>query len=70
MSNQIQAQILKSYLESQGVKVFMKDEALGAIYGLSSGPLAEVDLLVFEDQLQEAERLLEEYQEDEGFHNI
>lgn len=48
----------------------MKDEALGAIYGLSSGPLAEVDLLVFEDQLQEAERLLEEYQEDEGFHNI
>ena len=48
----------------------MKDEALGTIYGLSSGPLAEVDLLVSEEQFQEAERLLEEYQVDEDFHNI
>lgn len=62
----MEAEVLKSYLESSGIKVFMRVEAAGQLYGLSTGPLAEVDLLVAEEQFQEAERLLEEYQENDA----
>lgn len=62
VNNQMEAEILRGYLESQGIKVLMRGEAAGQVYGLSSGPLAEVDILVAKDQYQEAEKALEEFQ--------
>lgn len=64
--NGIQAEIIKSYLEANGVKVYLLDEAVGSLYGLSAGPLAEVDLLVAEAQFEAARKYLEDYQEDEA----
>jgi len=65
VNNRIEAEILKGYLESQGIRVFMQEESAGTIYWLSSGPLAEVDLLVSQEQYKEAERVLEVYEKDE-----
>lgn len=66
VNNRMQAEVLKSYLESRGINVFMQGEAAGSIYGLSSGPLAQVDLLVAEEQYGEAEKNLKGYQENDG----
>lgn len=66
VNNRMEAEILRSYLESQGIKVFMREESAGAIYGLASGPLAEVDLLVSPEQYEEGKNVLEGYQGDEA----
>lgn len=66
VNNRMEAEILKGYLESQGIKVFMREEAAGAIYGLASGPLAEVDLLVSSEQHEEGKKVLEGYPGDEA----
>ena len=44
----------------------MREEAAGAIYGLASGPLAEVDLLVSSEQHEEGKKVLEGYPGDEA----
>ncbi|NLJ99645.1 MAG: DUF2007 domain-containing protein [Clostridia bacterium] len=59
--NQIEADILKGYLESFGIKVMLKNEAVGRIYGLVDGPLAEVEFWVPESQYDHAVGLLEAF---------
>ena len=58
----MEAEILKGYLESREIKVFLKGEAAGQLYGLSSGPLAQVELFVPSEQFDLALSILEEYQ--------
>lgn len=58
----MEAEILKGYLESREIKVFLKGEAAGQLYGLSSGPLAQVELFVPSEQFDLALGILEEYQ--------
>jgi hypothetical protein len=65
VNNQMEGEILKGYLESHGIRAVLRSEAAGEIYGLTAGPLAEVDVLVAFEQYEEAERILEEYPEDE-----
>jgi hypothetical protein len=45
-SNPMEAQIVKGRLESEGIPAFLRGEALGAIYGLTTGGLAATDVLV------------------------
>ncbi len=44
--NQMEAQVVKGRLESEGIPAIIRGEALGAIYGLTSGSLAETAVLV------------------------
>jgi hypothetical protein len=45
-ANNMEAQIVKGRLESEGIPAFIRGEALGTIFGLTSGSLAATDVLV------------------------
>jgi hypothetical protein len=44
--NRLEAQIVKGRLESHGIPAFLSGEALGTIYGLTTGSLAATSVLV------------------------
>ena len=56
--NELEAQIVKSKLESEGIPVLLRGEALGTIYGLTTGALAATDVLVPAPLLDKALDLL------------
>ena len=45
-ANNMEAQIVKGRLESEGIPAIIRGEAAGIIYGLTSGSLAATDILV------------------------
>jgi hypothetical protein len=45
-ANRMEAQIVKGRLESEGIPAIIRGEALGAIYGLTTGGLAATTVLV------------------------
>ena len=57
---QIEAFIIKGKLESNGIPVRLKQEAIGKIYGLTLNGLGEVKVLVPEFYKEEAIKILEE----------
>ena len=58
-ANQMEAQIIKGRLESEGIPALIRGEALGAIYGLTTGSLAESAVLVPAALAEKAEALLQ-----------
>jgi hypothetical protein len=64
------AAILKGLLEAQGIEVILSQEGIGeTIYPLSVGPLSEIQILVREDQIEEAKRIIADYSAG-GFENL
>ncbi len=61
VSGSMQAEIIRSLLESRDIGVMLSQESAGAIFGLGVGPMAEVDILVPQIQLDEARSILNEY---------
>jgi hypothetical protein len=56
------AEILKSFLEAQGINVVLSQEGIGeSIYPVAVGPLSEVQILVPSSQLAEAQKVLADY---------
>lgn len=45
-ANNLEAQIVRGRLEAEGIPAIVRGEALGAIYGLTTGSLAATDVLV------------------------
>jgi hypothetical protein len=58
-ANQMEAQIVKGRLESEGIPALIRGEALGAIYGLTTGSLAQSAVLVPAALAEKAEALLQ-----------
>jgi hypothetical protein len=58
---QMEAEILKSLLESEGIAVLLSHEGAGAVLGMTVGPLGDVDLLVKASQRAAARELLSAY---------
>jgi len=58
-ANQMEAQIVKGRLESEGIPAIIRGEALGAIYGLTTGALAESAVLVPAALADKAEAILQ-----------
>jgi hypothetical protein len=56
----LRAEIARTYLEQAGITVHLQGEPLGGIYGLVSGPLGAVRLLVPAAQADEAARIFAE----------
>jgi hypothetical protein len=56
----LRAEIARTYLEQAGMTVHLQSEPLGSIYGLVSGPLGAVRVLVPAAQAEEAERIFAE----------
>jgi hypothetical protein len=56
----LRAQIARTYLEQAGISVYLQGEALGSVYGFTSGPLGSVRVLVPAAQAEEAEQIFGE----------
>jgi hypothetical protein len=50
----LRAEIARTYLEQAGITVYLQGEALGSVYGFTSGPLGSVRVLVPAAQAEEA----------------
>jgi hypothetical protein len=61
VSGEFQANLLRNLLEAQGIKVFLNQEGAGKAYGLTVGPLGQVQVLVPEHQSQEARQIADDY---------
>ena len=61
VSGELQADLLRNLLEAQGIKVFLNQEGAGRAYGLTVGPMGEVQVLVPENQSQEARQIIDDY---------
>lgn len=58
-ANEMEAQVIKSFLESNGIPVMLQHESVSSVIGFSTGPLAEVSVLVPEPLAETAIGLLE-----------
>ena len=56
----LRAEIARTYLEQAGITVYLQGEALGSVYGFTSGPLGSVRVLVPAAQAEEATRIFGE----------
>jgi hypothetical protein len=58
-ANQMEAQIVKGRLVSEGIPAMLRGESLGTIYGLTAGHLASTDVLVPAPLAEKATQILE-----------
>jgi len=56
---QLEAEMIKGFLEAQGMDVILSQESIGRTYGLTAGRLGQVKILVPESQAEEATNILE-----------
>ncbi len=74
ITDPVTASLLKGRLMAEGIPVIMRTgEAAGSLYGLTTGPLAEIKIIVPTHNLNEARELLkriEENQEPESFEEL
>ncbi|HJW89494.1 MAG TPA: hypothetical protein VJ436_02510 [Anaerolineales bacterium] len=61
VSGRTEAEFLISFLQARGIKCELSQEAVGWVYGMGVGPLAEVDILVPSNQGKQAREALKEY---------
>jgi len=54
----LEADMLKGFLEAQGLKVILCQESVGRTLGLAAGTLGKVDVMVPEEQVNDAKELL------------
>jgi len=59
-AGQLEADLLKGFLEAQGLEVLLSQESVGKTLGLSAGTLGRVEVLVPETQLELAKTLISE----------
>ncbi len=60
-TNPIKASLLEGRLKAEGITVMLRnEEAAGQIYGFTVGPLADIQVLVPKDHMQQAREILQE----------
>ena len=57
----LDAQMIKNYLESFGVTVYVFEESVGKTFGFTVGPLGVVEIFVLKEQANEAQEILNAY---------
>lgn len=62
-NGQLEADMIRIMLEAAGLHVLTRGESAGAVYGLTVGPLGEVNVLVRESEAQTARELIEDMDE-------
>ena len=58
VQGELTAHVIKSHLESEGIPVLMQYESAGAIYGLTVNGIGEVRILVPQELVEEAKRII------------
>lgn len=61
VSGELQADLLRNLLEVEGIKVFLNQEGAGRAYGLTMGPMGEVQVLVPEHQSELARQIVDDF---------
>ena len=61
VSGSLEAEIIKSYLQSLDIPCVLSEESLGRVYGFGVGPLAEVEILVPSKLEKAAREAMEAY---------
>jgi len=56
--NRLMSESIAAFLEAQGIKTIVDQDAAGSIYGFTVGKIGEVYILVHESQIEEARELL------------
>ena len=59
-AGQLEAEMIKGFLEAQDIHVVLNQESVGRTMGLSAGRLGQVQVLVSETQFEEARALLDD----------
>lgn len=59
-AGQLEAEMIKAFLEAQDIPVVLNQESVGKTMGLSAGRLGEVHILVSDSQAAEAKDILNE----------
>ncbi|MCU0488278.1 MAG: DUF2007 domain-containing protein [Anaerolineales bacterium] len=63
VSGSVAAEVLKGLLTAQGINVVLSQEGIGdSVYPVSVGPLSEIQILVPSDQLETAQKIMQDYQ--------
>lgn len=57
-NGKLEAESIRIFLESFGIKAGLSGESVASVYGFTAGPLSEVQVLVPESQEEEARSLL------------
>jgi len=57
-AGQLEAEMVKAFLESKDIQVILNQESIGRTLGLSAGYLGEVDVLVPESQVIQASEFI------------
>jgi hypothetical protein len=61
VSGNFEAELLRSLFDAHGIQVWLSQEAVGSVIPLTVGPMAQVDLMVLEDQFEKALEVLSDY---------
>jgi hypothetical protein len=64
--NEIEASIVQSVLESNGIEVFQYKESLSNMFGFYSSAMGRISLGVHGDEMEKAAEIIEGYQEQAG----
>lgn len=63
VSGSVIAEVLKGLLTAQGINVVLSQEGIGdSVYPVSVGPLSEIQILVPSNQLETAQKIMQDYQ--------
>ncbi|HEY60767.1 MAG TPA: DUF2007 domain-containing protein [Anaerolineae bacterium] len=64
-SGQLDAEMIKVFLESYNIEVLMFEESAGRTYGFTNTPLGEVEIYVKNEQKEDALKVLDSYEKGE-----
>lgn len=64
-NGQLDADMIRAFLESMQIHATTSRESVGSIYGFNVGPLGEVDILVPQEEVEEALDILRRMEEGE-----
>jgi hypothetical protein len=61
VSGELQGELLRGLLQAQGIEVNLVQEGAARAIGITAGPLGEVEIMVPESQLQEAQDVIRRF---------
>ena len=62
VQGELQAEVMRGLLEAQGIPVNLSQEGVARAYGLGVGPLSEVEIMVPDNYVDAAQKVIERYQ--------
>lgn len=65
VQGELQANVMKAHLESEGIPALLEYESAGRVFGLTVNGLGEVRILVSRELEEEAKRIIEPRKEDD-----